>query len=36
VPPALEFAMVTPAVPDLLGRPARTFQQGAAENASAF
>ena len=31
-----EFAMVTPTVPDLLGRPARTFGEWATENAKAF
>lgn len=31
-----EFAMVTPTVSELLGRPARTFREWAAENAGAF
>jgi uncharacterized protein YbjT (DUF2867 family) len=31
-----EFAMVTSTVSDLLGRPARTFQEWVAENAGAF
>lgn len=31
-----DFAMVTGDVPDILGRPARTFGQWAAENAAAF
>lgn len=31
-----EFAMVSPDVADILGRPARTFQEWAAENAGAF
>jgi uncharacterized protein YbjT (DUF2867 family) len=31
-----DFAMVTSTVPDLLGRPARTFPEWAAENAGAF
>ena len=31
-----EFAMVTPTVADLLGRPGRTFQGWVAENAGAF
>lgn len=31
-----EFAMVTPTVESLLGRPARTFRQWAAENAATF
>jgi uncharacterized protein YbjT (DUF2867 family) len=31
-----DFAMVTADVPDLLGRPARTFAEWAAENAGAF
>ena len=31
-----EFDMVTPTVPDLLGRPARAFQEWVAENADAF
>lgn len=31
-----EFEMVTPTVADLLGRPARTFQDWATENAGAF
>ena len=31
-----DFAMVTSTVPDLLGRPARTFKEWAAENAGAF
>ena len=31
-----DFAQVTSDVPDLLGRPARTFQEWAAENAGAF
>ena len=31
-----EFAMVTPTVADLLGRPGRTFQEWATENAGAF
>ena len=33
---AAEFAMVTSTVADLLGRPARTFQEWATENAGAF
>lgn len=31
-----EFEMVTSAVPELLGRPARTFEEWVAENAGAF
>ena len=31
-----DFAMVTTTVADLLGRPARTFREWAAENAGAF
>jgi uncharacterized protein YbjT (DUF2867 family) len=31
-----DFAMVTPTVADLLGRPARTFSEWVAENAGAF
>ena len=31
-----EFAMVTPTVADVLGRPGRTFQEWVAENAGAF
>jgi hypothetical protein len=31
-----EFAMVTSTVPEIVGRPARPFEQWATENAAAF